>query len=61
VSESIIRRQVNRARFVYELKAKGLPRLKPWWLEMRFVKPSEIRDMNLGRGHKDILHEAGLV
>jgi len=47
--------------FVYELKANSVPRLKPWWLEMRFVKPSEIRRMNMGRGHKDILREAGFI
>ena len=47
--------------FVYEMKTKRLPRLKPWWSEMRFVKPSEIRRMNLGRGHKDILRAAGLI
>ena len=63
---SIVGNRKPRARhwdlcFVYELKARALPRLKPWWLEMRFVKPSEIRHMNLGRGHKDILHEAGFV
>jgi ADP-ribose pyrophosphatase YjhB (NUDIX family) len=47
--------------FVYEMKTKELPRLKPWWAEMRFVKLKEIRQMDLGRGHKDILREAGFV
>jgi ADP-ribose pyrophosphatase YjhB (NUDIX family) len=47
--------------FVYELNVRTLPKLKPWWSEMRFAKPSEIRRMNLGRGHKDILKEAKIV
>ena len=63
---SIVGKRKQRAKhwdlcFVYEMKARRLPKLKPWWNEMRFVKPSEIRRMNLGRGHKDILTEAGLV
>jgi len=44
--------------FVYELHPRGPIRLKPWWSEMRFVPLSEIRSMNLGRGHRDVLEEA---
>lgn len=47
--------------FVYELRPKSPPKLNPWWSEMKFVKPSEIRRMNIGRGHRDILEEAGYV
>ncbi len=47
--------------FVYELRARALPRLRPWWSEMKFVPFSEIPDMNLGRGHADILEEAGYL
>jgi len=45
--------------FVYELRAKGRVRPKPWWSEMRFVPLSEIRRIRFGRGHRDILEEAG--
>lgn len=47
--------------FVYELLPKSAPQAKPWWAETRFVSPSETRKMNLGRGHRDILEEAGYV
>lgn len=47
--------------FVYELRSRDCPKPKPWWSEMRFVQPSEIRRMNLGRGHLDILEEAGYI
>lgn len=47
--------------FVYELHVRKDPTIKPWWSEMRFVKPSEIRRMKLGRGHRDILQEAHII
>ncbi len=47
--------------FVYEMQTRHLPKLKPWWSEMKFAEPSEIRRMKMGRGHKDILFEAGFV
>jgi len=47
--------------FVYELLLKSAPRAKPWWAEIKFVPPSEIWRMNLGRGHRDILEEAGYI
>lgn len=46
---------------IYTLRSDGRVKLKPWWSEMRFVTPSKIRKMNLGRGHGDILKEAGLL
>lgn len=46
--------------FVYEVVEAGMPRkIKPWWSRMRFVPRTEIRDMKIGRGHLDILAEAG--
>jgi ADP-ribose pyrophosphatase YjhB (NUDIX family) len=47
--------------FVYEMQVRGLPKCKPWWSEMRFVRSEEIRNMKVGRGHKDILREAGYL
>jgi len=47
--------------FVYEMHVRALPKCKPWWSEMRFVRSEEILKMKLGRGHKDILREAGYV
>jgi ADP-ribose pyrophosphatase YjhB (NUDIX family) len=47
--------------FIYELKTHNLPRIKPWWSEMKFATPYEIRRMKMGRGHKDILREAGFI
>jgi len=47
--------------FVYEMTARTLPRLKPWWSQMRFVEPKDIRRIKVGRGHKDILREAGFI
>lgn len=47
--------------FVYEMKAHDVPRLKPWWSEMKFATPAEIRRMKMGRGHKDILREAEFI
>ncbi len=47
--------------FVYKLPVRHVPHLKPWWAEMRFVSLSEIPKMRLGRGHLDILKEAGYL
>lgn len=47
--------------FVYEMSARRPPKLKPWWSDLRFVPLSDIRQMNLGRGHADILEEAGYL
>lgn len=47
--------------FIYELKAVTNPKPGPWWSEMEFWTPSEIRRMKLGRGHKDILRIARYV
>src|SRR5579875_2273273 len=46
--------------FVYTMHASSLPsQIKPWWKEMKFILPSEIRE--LGRGHLDILEEGGFL
>jgi len=47
--------------FVYELHPGGPIHLKPWWSEMRFVRPSEIQRIRFGRGHRDILEEGGYL
>lgn len=47
--------------FVYELNARTNPRIRPWWSEMRFVPFSQLRKMRMGRGHKDVLKEAGYI
>jgi len=47
--------------FVYELHPKGPIHHKPWWSEIRFVSPSEILKIKFGRGHRDILEEAGYL
>lgn len=44
--------------FVYELCPRGPINLKPWWSEMRFAPISAFRNINLGRGHRDVLEEA---
>jgi ADP-ribose pyrophosphatase YjhB (NUDIX family) len=45
--------------FVYELKILRTPQAKPWWSEFRLVSPSEMRKLKIGRGHLDVLKEAG--
>lgn len=45
--------------FVYEMRVRHLPKLKRWWAEMRFVPFSEVPKMRIGRGHLDVLKEAG--
>ena len=48
--------------FVYELKIDGVPnKLKPWWKEMQLFTSKEIHSLNIGRGHWDILEEAGYI
>jgi ADP-ribose pyrophosphatase YjhB (NUDIX family) len=45
--------------FVYELKVIGMPRNRASWSEYRFVSSPELRKLKVGRGHLDILKEAG--
>ena len=45
--------------FVYELKVLGTPRTRAWWSEFRFVSSPELHKLKIGRGHLDILKEAG--
>jgi len=47
--------------FVYELAVHRIPSRKPWWSEIRFVPLSQMRSIKMGRGHKDVLSEAGYV
>jgi hypothetical protein len=48
--------------FVYSMRVDQLPRkIRPWWTEMRFENPKKIQRTNLGRGHKDVLREAGFL
>lgn len=47
--------------FVYDLMVRSRPRKKPWWSEVRFVPRSELHRIKMGRGHFDILEEAGYV
>lgn len=47
--------------FIYEMRTKALPKAKPWWSEMRFFSTREILKITLGRGHIDILKEAGYL
>jgi ADP-ribose pyrophosphatase YjhB (NUDIX family) len=41
--------------FVYEARSELLPRTTPWWSEMRFFPPVELRKTRVGRAHKDII------
>lgn len=47
--------------FVYELRPSGRPSPRPWWSEMRYIPPSEIRRLKVGRGHRDVLEEGGYL
>ncbi len=47
--------------FVYDLAIRGLPKPMPWWAEFRFVAPDALRSLKVGRGHRDILEEAGYL
>lgn len=47
--------------FVYELHPKGSVRPKPWWSELQFIPLSKIRAIKFGRGHRDVLEEAGYL
>jgi len=45
--------------FVYELKVRRGPTPMPWWSEMRFIPARTLPTMKVGRGHLDVLEEAG--
>ncbi|MGI0080302.1 MAG: NUDIX hydrolase [Nitrososphaerales archaeon] len=47
--------------FVYTLKSNKIPKLRPWWKEMKYVPRSQIKKLGMGRGHADILKEAGFT
>lgn len=47
--------------FVYDMSIKRLPKVKPWWSEMRLHPIKNIRKMKIGRGHRDVLEEAGYL
>jgi ADP-ribose pyrophosphatase YjhB (NUDIX family) len=47
--------------FIYQLKTRNKPKARPWWSEARYVPITEIPNMKLGRGHFDILKEAGVI
>ena len=47
--------------FVYTLEANREPKRRPWWSEMRFIPFREVGKMKLGRGHRDVLEEAGYL
>jgi len=47
--------------FVYELTAGTGPKAKPWWSEAHYFPIPKISRMHLGRGHLDILKEAGMI
>jgi len=47
--------------FVYELRPRGPIHFGPWWSEMRFTPISAIRNIRFGRGHRDVLKEAGYI
>jgi len=47
--------------FVYELRLKGTPRPGPWWSELKFFSPAELRRVRFGRWHRDVLEEAGYI
>lgn len=47
--------------FVYEMKLRKLPSKKPWWSVMAFVPLATVDNMKIGRGHLDILEEAGYL
>lgn len=47
--------------FIYELKTRMRPKARPWWLEYQFFTRPKIRQISLGRGHKDILKAGGYL
>ena len=47
--------------FVYELHERRAPDPMPWWSELRFFSPREIRELKIGRGHMDVLEAAGYL
>jgi len=47
--------------FVYEMRTRQLPKIKPWWAEMRFLPTPKVRQTKLGRGHRDVLERAGYL
>lgn len=47
--------------FVYEMRAQWIPRIRPWWVEMRFIPRTKLRKLKLARGHRDILKGAGYL
>jgi len=47
--------------FVYGMSARQLPKVRPWWSEMRYLPSTKIRKMKLARGHRDILEKAGYL
>lgn len=47
--------------FIYEIAARAKPKARPWWSEARYVPIQGISSMKMGRGHLDILKEAGMI
>jgi len=47
--------------FVYELRTRKNPKLRPWWSEYRFFSRSEMGRLAFGRGHKDVLKAGGYL
>jgi ADP-ribose pyrophosphatase YjhB (NUDIX family) len=48
--------------FVYHLEIARPPKNpKPWWKDLRLYAQEEIRGLNIGRGHRDILKEGGYI
>jgi len=47
--------------FVYEMRIGRLPKIRPWWSEMRFLPTAKVRKMKLARGHRDVLERAGYI
>jgi len=46
--------------FVYEADIRGDVRKPPWFSELRYFSPEDITSNSIGRGHADIMREAGI-
>lgn len=44
--------------FVYEVRAAAPARKPAWWSELRFIDKRTLRQLKLGRGHRDVLQSA---
>lgn len=44
--------------FIYGLRSERIPAATPWWKELKFFAPADLRKIRIGRAHRDIVRLA---